>query len=275
MPTSGASALISDPGASPNRAQEEGTVPSTKSAGATSQIRDTRSMVTSRWSSTMQSRVPIWLLLLAFTDAIPLPYRRPSVDSSKTHPGEEEYEDIFTQILRSNKDSTVKLHHGDIVMARSYSAVKCTHCLWSKSEDGVVRVPYILAPDYSDQNKELITSALQTFTELTCINFIERTTETDYLNIHSGSGCWSSIGKVGGPQPLSLMSGGCMARGVVQHEIEHALGFYHEQSRSDRDDHVDVLWQYINEADWGEFDLVYTKNMDLPYDYSSVMHYGR
>lgn len=60
--------------------------------------------------------------------------------------------------------------------------------------------------------------------------------------------CWSSIGKVGGVQTLSLMSGGCMARGVVQHEIEHALGFYHEQSRSDRDEHLDVIWQNINEG---------------------------
>ncbi|XP_075693170.1 embryonic protein UVS.2-like [Rhinoderma darwinii] len=160
-------------------------------------------------------------------------------------------------------------------MDTSYSAIKCPNCLWDKSKDGVVEVPYSLASDYSKDNKELITAALETFTTLTCIHFVERTTEKDYLNIYSGSGCWSSIGKVEGVQPLSLMSSGCMATGVVQHEIEHALGFYHEQSRSDRDDHVDIMWQYINGADWSEFDLVDTDNLDLPYDYSSVMHYGR
>ncbi|KAM4018153.1 astacin-like metalloendopeptidase isoform 1-T1 [Anomaloglossus baeobatrachus] len=187
----------------------------------------------------------------------------------------EEIEDVFSQILRSNKDSTAKLYHGDIVMDTSYSAVKCPYCVWQKSDDGVVKVPYSLASDYSDENKELITAALETFSTLTCIRFIERTKEKDYLDIHSGSGCWSSIGKVGGAQPLSLMSSGCMARGVVQHEINHALGFYHEQSRSDRDQHVDVMWQYIDGGDWGEFSLVDTDNMNLPYDYASVMHYGR
>ncbi|XP_075137718.1 embryonic protein UVS.2-like [Leptodactylus fuscus] len=160
-------------------------------------------------------------------------------------------------------------------MDTTYSATRCPNCLWPKSEDGVVRIPYSLATDYSDNNKKLITLALETFTSLTCIQFIERTTEKDYLSIYSGSGCWSSIGKIGGVQQLSLMSGGCMAKGVVQHEIEHALGFYHEQSRSDRSDHVEVMWQYINEDDWTEFDLIDTKNMNLPYDYSSVMHYGR
>ncbi|XP_040266587.1 embryonic protein UVS.2-like [Bufo bufo] len=160
-------------------------------------------------------------------------------------------------------------------MDTRYSAIKCTSCLWTKSEDGVVTVPYKLAPDYRDEDKKLITEALETFKTLTCIQFKERTTEKDYLKIHSGSGCWSSIGKVGGVQELSLMSGGCMATGIVQHEIEHALGFYHEQSRSDRDEHVDVMWQYINEGDWGEFDLFDTDNLNLPYDYASVMHYGR
>lgn len=223
----------------------------------------------------MHSRVLLWLSLLALTDALPLTKRPPSDDPSRTNPEDEEIEDVFSQILRSNKHSTVKLYHGDIVMDRSYSAVKCTNCIWTKSEDGMVRVPYILATDYGYTNKELITEALETFTTLTCIRFIERTTENDYLYIQSGSGCWSSIGKVGGVQTLSLMSGGCMARGVVQHEIEHALGFYHEQSRSDRDEHLDVIWQNINEADWGEFELVDTDNMDVPYDYASVMHYGR
>ncbi|XP_069824180.1 astacin-like metalloendopeptidase [Dendropsophus ebraccatus] len=225
----------------------------------------------------MYRQVLIWFLLLAFTNAVPLVTRLPPDDPSVSNSKEEESEDedVFSQILRTNKGSNVKLYHGDIVVDRSYSAAKCPNCFWPKSEDGVVRVPYSLAPDYSDANKVLIISALETFMTLTCVRFMERTTEKDYLQISSGSGCWSSVGKVGGAQTISLMTPGCMARGVVQHEIEHALGFYHEQSRSDRDENLDVMWQYINEADWGEFDLVDTNNMDLPYDYSSVMHYGK
>ncbi|XP_056383708.1 astacin-like metalloendopeptidase isoform X2 [Hyla sarda] len=223
----------------------------------------------------MHSRVLVCFLLLAFADTLPLVTRRPSDDPSIAYTEEEEIEDVFTQILRTNKDSTVKLFHGDIVMDRSYSALRCPECLWPKSKDGVVRVPYSLASDYSEDNKNLITAALETFTTLTCVHFMERTTEKDYLSIYSGSGCWSTIGKVGGAQSLSLMTPGCMAGGVVQHEMVHALGFYHEQSRSDRDENVDVMWQYINEGDWGNFELVDTDNMNLQYDYSSVMHYGK
>lgn len=58
--------------------------------------------------------------------------------------------------------------------------------------------------------------------------------------------CWSNYGRVGGGQTVSVMKGGCMWKGVIQHELEHALGFLHEHSRSDRDKHVKIMWEYIS-----------------------------
>ncbi|KFP75238.1 Astacin-like metalloendopeptidase, partial [Apaloderma vittatum] len=95
------------------------------------------------------------------------------------------------------------------------------------------------------------------------------------LMFRASLSCWSNYGKVGGGQTVSVMKGGCMWKGIIQHELDHALGFLHEHSRSDRDEHVKIVWEYISPSDRSDFrKFENSNNLDLPYDYSSVMHYG-
>lgn len=65
----------------------------------------------------------------------------------------------------------------------------------------------------------------------TCIRFIERTNEADYLKIFSGDGCYSHMGRIGGGQQLSLKKRGCIGEGTVMHEMIHAIGYGKNSSK--------------------------------------------
>ncbi|XP_029438935.1 astacin-like metalloendopeptidase [Rhinatrema bivittatum] len=171
------------------------------------------------------------------------------------------------------------MQQGDIALQKSRSALACPGhaCFWPKSSAGTVKVPYTISSVYNATDKTLIAAAMQEFTTLTCIRFVARTTESDYVQIKSVDGCWSYLGRIGGPQDLSLLRSGCMSKGIIQHELNHVLGFVHEQTRSDRDQYVQIMWQYIPQAVVSNFMKAEpeTNNLGLDYDYTSVMHYGR
>lgn len=57
--------------------------------------------------------------------------------------------------------------------------------------------------------------------------------------------CYSYVGRRYYAQELSLQQSGCVYHDTVQHEVLHALGFNHEQTRSDRDQYIRVLWENI------------------------------
>uniref|UniRef100_A0A3P9MHS1 Metalloendopeptidase n=1 Tax=Oryzias latipes TaxID=8090 RepID=A0A3P9MHS1_ORYLA len=129
--------------------------------------------------------------------------------------------------------------------------------------------PEPLHPDSAQQCFLLLNPAV------TCIRFVRRTNEYDFISIVSKTGCYSELGRKGGQQELSINRGGCMYSGIIQHELNHALGFQHEQIKSDRDSYVRINWENIIPASAYNFNKHDTNNLNTPYDYSSIMHYGR
>ncbi|KAM8807899.1 embryonic protein UVS.2-like [Eudromia elegans] len=175
----------------------------------------------------------------------------------------------------SDLGSGATVYEGDILLRRGRrSAINCENCLWPKSRDGLVKVPINISSEFSVTERLWIADALQEVSTLTCVQFVNRTTEADYVHIERGQSCWSYFGKIGGRQAVGLMKNGCMDKGAIQHEMNHALGFIHEQARSDRDSFVKIMWEHIMAGEQGNFGKVNSRNLGLPYDYASVMHYG-
>ncbi|KAM7433982.1 hypothetical protein ABFA07_015866 [Porites harrisoni] len=122
-----------------------------------------------------------------------------------------------------------------------------------------------------------INAGMDEWTSKTCIRFKKRTNEPSYVVFQDGNGCSSNIGRTRRqPQQINLARG-CRTRGIVAHEIGHALGFFHEQSRPDRDSFVRILTQNIRpgfENNFLKYDNGFINSLASPYDYGSVMHYG-
>uniref|UniRef100_A0A3Q3X8Y5 Metalloendopeptidase n=1 Tax=Mola mola TaxID=94237 RepID=A0A3Q3X8Y5_MOLML len=214
------------------------------------------------------------LLLLGLSQATPVTEEG---SGAERQVDEDNTMDITTRILTTNNGTDEMLVEGDLLVPKNRNAIKCWYqsCLWGKASNGLVIIPYTLSGAFRDWERQTIENAMQSFHGSTCIRFVPRQNEYDYISVENKAGCFSALGKQGGRQVLSLNRQGCLYHGIVQHEINHALGFQHEQTRSDRDYYVKINWENIDYNMAYNFYKQDTNNLNTPYDYSSIMHYGR
>ena len=131
----------------------------------------------------------------------------------------------------------------------------------------------------SSGDRAAILAGINHWRDNTCIQFTEvaEGSSVPHINVIKGSGCWSYVGKItnAGGQDLSI-GDGCTSLGTVAHELGHAMGLYHQQSRHDRDTYVTILTDNIKDGKAHNFKKLSTpNNYSVPYDLTSMMHYGR
>lgn len=137
-------------------------------------------------------------------------------------------------------------------------------------------VPYSFDPRFT--NPERVQRVIAYFNQYTPVRFVPYTNQKDSIVFSPGEVplCLSYVGKIGGHQPIYL-DDRCFEKEIT-HELMHALGFIHEQSRPDRDQYLRVLWDKIEEDKQSQFEVaplsMASPQKGRPFDYQSVMIYN-
>ncbi|XP_023232110.1 astacin-like metalloprotease toxin 5 isoform X1 [Centruroides sculpturatus] len=147
-------------------------------------------------------------------------------------------------------------------------AVVLHHRVW---DDGIIY--YKFSPDLKIVRIFTLITIIDYIQLVTCLRFVYRRTEDNYIYIQEGEGCNSHVGKQGGRQILNLGSR-CWNLGIILHELCHAIGFYHEHTRPDRDKYIKILWDNIIDGNKTVFQINRFLKTCGTYSYDSIMHYG-
>ena len=136
------------------------------------------------------------------------------------------------------------------------------------------RVPYMIEAGLP--NREEVQKAVDYFNQNTVVRMTPFRGEPDFVIFKKGDEhCYSYLGRQGGGQPI-VLSDKCKM-GEIMHEIMHVLGFFHEQSRFDRDEYLQINWENIDPKYENQFhkvpEILMTPILATEFDYTSIMLY--
>lgn len=160
------------------------------------------------------------------------------------------------------------LIEGDIIVSKNW----CQEAGYSTNLWPGGIVPYEFDVNVTLANQQQALRAMMEWMNVANVTFVVRTTEPDYLHIQDSTANNSYVGPQGGLQIVNIVS--WQSHFVIVHELGHALGYWHEQSRADRDCYVQINFGNIQTGQTHNFQTE-RGGYYGPYDFDSVMHYRR
>ena len=161
------------------------------------------------------------------------------------------------------------LVEGDIVVPDDFYD-RATYKRFDHWTDGIVYFEF--DSNVSESRRTAMREAMDEWMAVSGVVFVPRSNQPNYIHIVNATGNASEVGMVGGEQTVWIASWD--SRFIMAHELCHALAFWHEQSRPDRDDYVQINWQNIEQDYEHNFDMEGGAGTVGDYDFDSVMHYG-
>ncbi|GMT07112.1 hypothetical protein PENTCL1PPCAC_29286, partial [Pristionchus entomophagus] len=205
------------------------------------------------------------------------------------HTGNETYINIPTE-LDINANNT-EMFEGDIDLtpeqwkvaldydpanpARRRQGLSSMTSMWQPS--GAPVIPYTFEPGFPAQYQQVVRNAIAFWEQRTCAKFrVAAPSDTSAIVFnHNANGCSSAVGRRNQRQQLNLQIPGCMTVTIIAHELSHAFGTLHVQSRTDRDQFVQIDTANIQKGMEHNFKMEPNgySTYGIPYEFGSMQHY--
>ena len=141
-------------------------------------------------------------------------------------------------------------------------------------------IPYDISKLTEPQKKNAL-KAMKLWAETGAkIQFIPRTSETEYVNFTGQTNAGNNTSCVGFPKgkhsDINITTFWWNDEWMSVHELGHVLGFFHEHARWDRDRFITVHYENIKPGRAPDYDWIPQTNWlvrTTSYDFKSIMHY--